>query len=327
MTQAKHHAEHGTDEAFYDLMQLSGSAILKLIGFDPIIAESYQFRAIELKQKQVQKPDIEAIPALEGQNKHALIEFQGYRDPLIRCRALRNLALAATSVTNGKPIISIIIYTTNNIKKAAKSLSELMPDITQNPIREYILTDYSEEQLLNIDPRLVLLIPFTVPIHLDKAALKQRNLEWTKQIRSIYTDAQEQEIALNIFGLLLLNRFRTLQEQEVLDMLNIDLMESRAVQQVYERGVQEGIQQGKLQGVQQGKLEGIKEGIKKAEQRDIQEIRNKTIQVLHKRFGEIPAQASEALTQFETLDEVMNAFEMAYSCDSTAAFIAYCQQQ
>ena len=205
-----------------------------------MIADTYQFRAIELKQKQLQRPDIEAIPTLESDDARALIEFQDYQDPFMLRRAARNLILASDYSTNGKPVISVVIYTNHSCKRSAKPLRTFMPDMTINPVREYVLVDYAEGELLSIDPRLILLAPFTVPTDLDKAQLQQKNLKWTKQIHHIYTDTQERSKALNIFGLLLLNRFRYLEEGEVIAMLNIDLMQSRAVQQVMKEASKKG---------------------------------------------------------------------------------------
>jgi len=89
----------GTDETFLHLMQLSGAGLLKLAGFPPESADSYEFRAIEFKKKQLQRPDIEGIPILEG-NTRVTLEFQGYSDKYIRYRSLNNmLQICLTSQT------------------------------------------------------------------------------------------------------------------------------------------------------------------------------------------------------------------------------------
>ena len=41
-------------------------------------------------------------------------------------------------------------------------------------IKELVLTDYTLEELLSIDPRLFILAPFTVPTDIPTAALTKR---------------------------------------------------------------------------------------------------------------------------------------------------------
>mgnify|MGYP003449216143 CR=1 FL=1 len=75
----------GTDEALFQLMTVSGSSILKLLGVPATQAANYRFRAIVLKDKKLQ-PDIEGIPILQSDQSRVIIEFQGYEDKFIRYR-------------------------------------------------------------------------------------------------------------------------------------------------------------------------------------------------------------------------------------------------
>jgi len=111
-------------------------------------------------------------------------------------------------------------------------------------IREIVLTDYSETELLSADPRLIVLAPFTVSTKLDKAVLKQKVAQWRVRIDAVYPATEELSEALNIIGLLLLNRFRDLSHQEIIDMLNLDLMQSRAGREIFQMGQIEGEQRG-----------------------------------------------------------------------------------
>ncbi|OQW87574.1 MAG: hypothetical protein BWK78_08925, partial [Thiotrichaceae bacterium IS1] len=62
----------GTDETFFQLMTLSGSAILKLLGMPATQAEQYRFRATVLKDKKLQ-PDIEGFPLLKSDTGRVVI--------------------------------------------------------------------------------------------------------------------------------------------------------------------------------------------------------------------------------------------------------------
>jgi len=127
-------------------------------------------------------------------------------------------------------------------------LDKLISNATANLIQELVLTDYSEVELIAADPRLIVLAPFTVSTKLDKATLKQKVAQWCEQINESYPVTAELSDALNIMGLLLLNRFRDLSHQEIIDMLNLDLMQSRAGRDIYQIGMIEGKQAGLVEG-------------------------------------------------------------------------------
>lgn len=83
-------------------------------------------------------------------------------------------------------------------------------------------------------------MPFTVSSKLSKAELRERVLRWREQLDYIYPVTAELSDALNIIGLLLLNRFRNLSHEEIINMLNLDLMQSRAGREIYQMGEMQG---------------------------------------------------------------------------------------
>jgi predicted transposase YdaD len=231
-------------------MQLSGAGLLKLAGFAAEVAERYEFRAVEFKEKQLQRPDVEGIPILETQQTRVTLEFQGYTDKYIRYRSLNNMLQICLKSRDDKSVLGIIVYTEKNYQAAALALDKLIAPLAKatDLIQEIFLTDYSETQLLAADPRLIVLAPFTVSAKLDKTVLKQKVAQWRTQIYAIYPATEELNEALNIIGLLLLNRFRDLSHQEIIDMLNLDLMQSRAGREIYQIGKIEGKQAGLIEG-------------------------------------------------------------------------------
>jgi len=107
---------------------------------------------------------------------------------------------------------------------------------------------------------------------------------------------------LNIIGLLLLNRFRDLSHQEVIDMLNLDLMQSRAGREIYQMGKLEGEQKGLLKGEQKGLIEGEQKGLIKGEQKGkqaglVEGERLVITRLLERRFGKLPHSLQTRLEQ------------------------------
>jgi len=294
----------GTDETFLQLMQLSGAGLLKLAGFPAEIAEHYEFRAVEFKEKQLQRPDVEGIPVLETLNTRVTIEFQGYTDKYIRYRTLNSMLQICLKSRDEKPVIGIIVYTEKRYQTAALALDKLIPILEKESrlIQELVLTDYSEADLLAVDPRLIVLAPFTVSPKLDKAILKQKVVQWRDHIDRCYPATEELSEALNIIGLLLLNRFRDLSHQEIINMLNLDLMQSRAGREIYQMGQLEAEQRGEQRGEQKGKQAGLAEGkqagLAEGKQAGLIEGERLVItRLLEKRFGKLPVTLQARLEQ------------------------------
>jgi len=303
----------GTDETFLQLMQLSGAGLLKLAGFSSESADSYEFRAIEFKEKQLQRPDIEGIPILEG-NTRVTIEFQGYLDKYIRYRSLNNMLQICLKTRDDKPVQGLIVYTNKHYQTGALNLNKLLalPGKIPDLIQELVLTEYTEADLLTADPRLIVLAPFTISSRTNAAQLQHKVLNWRHQIEQIYPTNEQFTEALNIIGLLLLNRFRKLSHQEVITMLNLNLMDSRAGQDIYRMGKNEGLLEGKQEGLregeqkgkreglqegeQKGKREGLREGLREGEQKGKQEgERQLVMRLLERRFGKLPTAVKKRL--------------------------------
>ncbi|ETR71954.1 MAG: hypothetical protein OMM_07791, partial [Candidatus Magnetoglobus multicellularis str. Araruama] len=152
------------NDAFVGMVKLCGYSVLMLAGIPPEEAKQYQFRAIVLKDKRLE-PDIEAIPVLEGADKKLFLEFQGYKDIFIRYRAIGNALISCVHEGfKGKARI-VIFYTDQSFKDAARPVSAFS-DIIETEFSEYIteivLNEYTLSQLLEVDPKLVILAPFTV---------------------------------------------------------------------------------------------------------------------------------------------------------------------
>jgi predicted transposase YdaD len=258
----------GTDETFLLLMQLSGAGLLKLAGFPPELAASYEFRAVEFKEKQLQRPDVEGLPILETATTRVTIEFQGYADPYIRYRCLNHMLQICLKSQPKKPVVGIIVYTEAAYQAKALALKELIPSLAPatDSLQELVLTDYTEAQLVAADPRLIVLAPFTVAPRMPKVELRQQVVHWRAICETSYPTPAEFLEALNIIGLLLLNRFRDLSHQEIIDMLNLDLMASRAGREIYQLGQLEGKQVGLVEGEQLGLLKGKQVGLLEGKQ-------------------------------------------------------------
>ncbi len=286
----------GTDETFLKLMTLSGSSILKLLGVPSAKAEKYHFRAVTLKEKRME-PDVEGIPMLKSEKGLIFIEFQSYWDPFIRYRLVASVFQGCTQQKYQEQVIAGIVYTDNAYKKAALPLSKIMgAEDCQNWFKEIVLTDYTETELLSVDPKLIVLAPFTLDTETEKASVLEKGNEWAHKVGQVFHPSQQQE-ALDILGLFVLNRFRQLQYKEVIAMLNFDLMDSVAGQQVYEMGHQKGIQKGLLETLQEDVLE-----------------------VLDERFGIVPGDIIQQVHTISLREHLKQLLRQAIRCSDLESF-------
>ncbi len=294
----------GTDETFLKLMTVSGSSVLKLLGIPKKQADKYHFRAVTLKEKRIE-PDIEAIPKVKSKQGHVFIEFQGYHDPFIRYRLAASVFQSCAQQEYEDKVIAGIIYTDAGYKKAALPLSTVMGSedcLVKTWFKEIVLTDYTEAELLATDPKLIVLAPFTLPKTTDKGLVLEKGKEWGRKVGQVFPSQQHQE-ALDILGLFVLNRFRQLQYEEVIafhaksfcaqkllrEMLNFDLMDTVAGQQIYEMG-------------------------------GIEFARNDILAILKERFGIVPIEMTQQILTISIQDYLRQLLIQAIRCPDITSF-------
>ncbi len=293
MTQkTKKKATRGTDEVFLNLMKVSGNSLLKLLGMAADKAKQYHFQAVVLKEKSL-KPDIEGFPTLASEEGRVFIEFQGYPDPFIRHRLMAEVFLGCTSEEYKGFVMAGIVYTDKPYQDVAEPLNafQCLQEGEQCELkgcfREIVLSNYTEEELERIDPKLVVLAPFTLSPQTDKTTLLVKGHEWQKKVTQKFPTEKRWE-ALNILGLFILNRFRQISYEEVIAMLNFDLMDTVAGKQLFEMG-------------------------------QVKAIREMLLEVLKARFGLVPNEMLDkirAISQLDNLKHILIQATLSPDIDS-----------
>ncbi len=304
----------GTDEAFFQLMTVSGSSLLKLLGMPAKQADNYRFRAIVLKDKKLQ-PDIEGIPILQSDQGRVIIEFQGYEDKFIRYRLATEVLWSCLQEEYTGTVWSAIIFTDQKYQAVALPV-EAFPSKAncrwKGCWQEVVLTNYTEAELLAIDPKLVVLAPFTVAKDTDKTVLLEKGADWQAQVKQVFPASQQPKI-LNILGLLVLDRFSKLTYQEVRTMLNLDLSKSVAVRQMREMALAKGRTQGRTEGRAEGRAEGHAEGL-------LEEAQEMVLEALDERFGPVPKRLSDQLRQIQQREVLKTLHRQALRCQTLSQF-------
>jgi hypothetical protein len=253
MTVTQTIGNRGTDTAFYNLMSISGEAILKLMGVrNP---KKYQAKSVVLKDKQL-FPDIQAWPIMKGDMGIIFIEFHGYKDSMINYRLASKVTLACAHELYTGPVYMGIIFTEKKIQQAAVELKLISPDKKDwiaGKFTQIVLEDYTEQELIQIDPRLIILAPFTVPKRIRRSKKISLGHEWGQKLRKIFPESEHNN-ALDVMALFILNRFRTLTIEEVNIMLNFDITQTVVGKQLKQKYLEEGIQKGVKKGKKDGQF-------------------------------------------------------------------------
>jgi len=244
----------GTDEPFYKLMKLSGEAILKFIGASH--TSGYEAKAVVLKEKSLY-PDIMAVPKDQDKNyERIFIEFQGYYEQMIRYITSSKVTMSCAQDQYTGPVLICIIYTDQKYKDYASPLlinSISGKSFINGQFIEIVLTDYSENELIEIDPKLIVLAPFTVSKNIKKEKLAQKCYNWKKIALSAYQNDENvsSNQVIDVMALFIINKFKKLSIKEVRAMLDFDLSDTKAGEELIEIGREEGRVEGEIKTYQE----------------------------------------------------------------------------
>ena len=313
-TQKKTSESRGTDDPFYKLMHAGGPALLKLIGITS--PESYRPEAIVLKEKKLY-PDIVAMPDNKGDR--VFIEFQGYNDAMIRYSLCAKITGYCARNNYTGPVFGVIIYTEKPFKEAALSLdikSESGLFQISGQFREIVLSDYTEQKLKDIDHRLIVLAPFTLPKTMKKEKLASVCRKWKKIVETVYEEDRYHE-SLEILGLFILNRFRKLSLKEVYAMLNLNLEKTKAGKELVSMGVEIGEKKGKKEGKKEGEKKGKREGKKEG---SLLKAREMLICTIEEKFGNVPESVLSAIKRISKEPFLNDLFRKALRCQTLDEF-------
>jgi hypothetical protein len=112
-------------------------------------------------------------------------------------------------------------------------------------IREICIEEYDIKELVSIDKRLVIFLPYTRGIR-RKEDLVRGYKAVEGEVLGLDKDLLDQ------FIMMVISRFKRLSIWEVRDMFRIDVKDSVAFKEMYEMGIKDGIQQGIQQGFREG---------------------------------------------------------------------------
>jgi predicted transposase YdaD len=226
------------------------------------------------------------------------------------------------------PVLGAVIYTDKPFQQAALPLE--MKSISgsfrlSGQFKEIVLSEYTQAELTGIDPRLIVLAPFTVPGTMKKEKLAAACQQWKHTIERVYEEDKHNE-CVEILGLFILNRFRNLSLKEVIAMLNFDLQKTKAGQELIgigiEKGILEGIEKGILEGIEKGVKKGKKEGKKEGEKKgSLLKAREMLIFAIEEKFNHVPESVRVVIRGISKEKHLNELFRKVLRCQTLDEFM------
>ena len=238
----------GTDKVIANFFEKSGDALLSLLRVNVDDEEKVYPRVRVIKQQEI-RPDFEITEiTIEEEPLRVYIEVQGYFDRYVLYRAISGALLASKMDDyRGRILIGVIYLRRAYMRGVLKPIGEKGNMIE---IREVCIEEYDIKELVSIDKRLVIFLPYTRGIRRKEDLVREYKIV-EDEVSGLDKDLLDQ------FIMMVISRFKKLNIWEVRrDMFRIDVKDSVAFKEMYEMGIKDGIQQGIQRGIQQGFREG-----------------------------------------------------------------------
>jgi len=227
-------SDKGTDRIIASFFERSGVSLLRLLGIRDVEDSRIKVRSRVIKQQEI-KPDLEVSELMvRGEDMRVYVEVQGYYDKYVIYRAISGGLLASRMDDYDGDILVGIIYLRDRYRSG---VINPVGEGGKIRVREVSIEEYDIEELIRIDKRLVIFLPYTKGIRNERDLVsKYREVEG--EVSSI-DDILRDELVMMV-----VSRFKRLSIWEVIDMFRIEIKDSVAFKEVYEIGIKEGIREG-----------------------------------------------------------------------------------
>lgn len=255
-----------TDELFYELFQVEPKSLFRLVHLD--VEGEYAFKSLTVKTTEKRIDGF--CQRIDGIGPNAFLEIQGYRDPKIYWRALRELGTYYEQSNDTRPFILIILFLDAQFDPGDP------PFIEANSPHRFLRANLPECFSTIADAPGILLA--LKPLIVEKQEILQQARRWKAELQQLPLPRPEMTRVVELLEFAIRQRFSELSEQEVRNMLQLTpLEETVAVKELMNKSRQEGLREGLREGLQEGLLKGIATGEMFGEIRLAQRLLNKPI--------------------------------------------------
>lgn len=242
-----------TDELFYELFEIDPSSLFRLVQLP--LEGTYSFESITVKTTEKRIDGF--CKRIDGAGPHVFLEIQGYPDPNIYWRALRELAMYYETTGDAAPFILIVMFLD------AADDPDNFPFAATRPPHQMLRLSLIDA--LNAVAGKAGALTVLKPLVATPQEIFAQAQIWKIELDGLRLPAEKMHKLMDLLEYAIRQRLPELSEKEVQTMLHLTpLEETRAVrellrireEQAIRRGFQEGISKGLSKGLSKGKFIG-----------------------------------------------------------------------
>lgn len=235
-----------TDNLFYELFRRQPRSLLELTKLD--LQGRYEFESVTLKSTEKRLDGL--FKRVDGAGPNLFLEVQGYDDPAIYWRLLREISTWYEQGGDSQPFVAIVLF-------LDKKYDPGRPDWI---VSERLLVLNLENRLKALGhqaSRLTVLKPLVTP----KRQVLTQVSRWQAELQSLQLPQTQERQLMELLEYAILQRLPNLTVEEIEGMLHLTPLEQTvAVRQLMAKSLQQGLDQGLTKGVKQGVKQGREQG-------------------------------------------------------------------
>ncbi|NES03150.1 MAG: Rpn family recombination-promoting nuclease/putative transposase [Okeania sp. SIO2F4] len=222
-----------TDSIFYRLFLEMPGIYFQLIGQSPTLANSYQFRSVEIKQTAFRLDGV-LVPNTESSTTPIHFgEVQMQKDTAFYRRFFAEIFLYLYQYEETKHWQALVVF--RNRKIEPEETQPYQPLLNSSNVTRIYLEDLGDEAYENLGLGIVKLI-----VEDQARAVQQAKMLAAKATAELADDAERQKV-LELVKTIILYKFQDLEPEEVIEMLDMeDFKKSRLYQGIKREGREEG---------------------------------------------------------------------------------------
>lgn len=227
-----------TDEAFYELFKLDPRSLFRLVQLE--LEGNYRFESITIKTTEKRLDGLCYRTDDDGPN--VFVEIQGYDDPTIYWRALRELATYDEQTHDSKPCVLVVLFVDEKYDPGTCVCADFIPP------NRFIRTNVKDglQAVWEQAGALTVLKPLLVE---RKDQIFQNINQWKSDLVALPVSQQQHHVLMELLEYLILQRFPGMTRKEIITMLQLTPLEKTAAgQEVFHMGEQQGLTKGELIG-------------------------------------------------------------------------------
>ena len=243
-----------TDELFYELFKVDPRSLFRLAQLE--VEGEYLFESLTIKTTEKRLDGF--CKRIDGAGPNVFVEIQGYDDPKIYWRALRELGTYYEQNDDAAPFVLIVLFLDEKYDPGDFPFSQTRPphQVVRGNLPDWLHAMAGAPGILTV----------LKPLVAEKQEIIDHVRQWKAELSALALPEEKVHKVLDLLEYAIRQRLPELSEQEVRNMFQLTpLEETVAGRELIQLAKKEGIREGIREGRQEGRQEGEKKGLTKGE--------------------------------------------------------------